>query len=85
MKVGDGELKEEIVLPLSIFKEDDIKKRRASCYQRDIRSQLVFFKETPTRHAYYKLTLIGPAHEMPFAILLFDFFDEHDHPSTLRK
>lgn len=75
MKVGKGELKEELVLPESIFSSEDIKDRRASCYQRGIRSRLVYFPETDTRHGYYKLTLVGPAHEMSFATLMFSFFD----------
>lgn len=70
-----GELREELVLPESIFSAEDIKSRRESCYQRGVRSRLVHYPETDDRHGYYKLTLIGPAHEMKFATLMFSFFD----------
>ncbi len=78
MKVHDGELKEELALPADIFDRSGLKESRASCYQRGIRSRLVFHKETEDRHAYYKLTLVGPAHEMSFATMMFSFFDDSE-------
>ena len=75
MEVRDGELKEELVLPEETFERDDIRQRRVSLYQRGVRSRLVHFPETENRHGYYKLTLVGPAHEMQFAVLMFSFFD----------
>ncbi len=79
----EGELVEELILPAGLFKQDDIKSRRASCFQRRVRSRLVSFPETDNHHAYYKLTLIGPAHEMAFATMLFSFFDDREF--LLRK
>jgi hypothetical protein len=83
MDVRDGELKEELVLPTEIFSREQIKSRRASCYQRGVRSRLVFHKEDDHHYAYYHLTLVGLAHEMQFAIMMFSFFDDSEF--QLRK
>ena len=83
MEVRNGELKQELVLPEQIFTREEIKSRRASCFQRGVRSRVVFHAEDDDHFGYYDLTIVGPAHEMQFASMMFSFFDDTEF--KLRK
>lgn len=71
----EGETREVLLIPEGIFTRDELRERREHLFGHGVRSRLEYFDEHPGG-PYYRLTLIGLAHEMSWASLSFSFFDD---------
>lgn len=72
----EGETVEVLLIPEGIFSRLELRERRSHLHDHGIRTRLEYFSASESTHAHYRLTLVGPAHEMSWAALSFSFFDD---------